>query len=126
MFKVRHRGNFNNTERFLRKMVRNNFDHYVQEIAEAGVTALAAATPVDSGETAAAWVYDITTDGKSTTIAWSNNNLIVTGTPVVILLRYGHMTGTGGYVSGYEFIDPSIQPIFDEFINRIWNEVTSA
>jgi hypothetical protein len=50
----------------------------------------------------------------------------VAGTPVAILLHYGHGTGTGGYVKGTEFINPAIVPIFEEIAVDVWKAVTSA
>jgi len=45
---------------------------------------------------------------------------------VVILLQYGHGTGTGGYVRGRDFINPAIKPVFDKIANDVWKAVTSA
>lgn len=46
------------------------------------------------------------------------------GVPVVILLQFGHGTGTGGYVAGEDFINPAIKPIFDQIIAEIRREVS--
>lgn len=126
MIRVKHRGNFNNIEQFLKKMARNNFIDYLNDCGKAGVNALASTTPSDTGLTAASWSYEIIKDKDGYTLSWSNSNVIKSGTPIVILLRYGHSTGTGGYVQGYDFINPSIRPIFDGFTTKVWNEVTSA
>ena len=126
MIKVRHRGNFNNIDNFLHKMINNNFLEYLNKCGEQGVAALASVTPVNSGETASSWSYSIEETSKSTNLYWTNSKVTVNGTPIVILLKYGHATGTGGYVRGYDFIDPSIQPIFNSFVNQMWNEVTTS
>ena len=126
MIRFRHRGSFKSIEKFLRAMAHNEFRNYLEECGQKGVAALASVTPSDTGMTAASWTYGISDDGKSTTLYWTNSSVIRTGTPIVILLRYGHMTGTGGYVTGYDFIDPSIRPVFDGFVTKIWNEVTSS
>jgi len=89
------------------------------------VTALAAATPVESGETAKAWSYKIVKQGRSHSIEWHNSH-VEGGSPIAILLQYGHGTGTGGYVQGRDFINPAIQPIFDQIAADIWKVVTSA
>lgn len=99
----------------------NQLDKYARE----GVSALASATPIDSGKTAAAWSYQVTKSGESYSITWSNSSLAGT-TPVVILLQYGHGTGSGGYVAGRDFINPAIRPIFDKIAENVWKAVTSA
>ena len=76
-----------------------------------GVAALASATPKDSGLTAASWDYEITHNGKETTIAFTNSN-ISNGVNIAIILQYGHGTKGGGYVAGRDYINPAIQPIF--------------
>ncbi|MBQ6446474.1 MAG: hypothetical protein IJJ10_03295 [Bacillus sp. (in: Bacteria)] len=126
MIRVRHRGSFKNIEKFLNKMAHNNFLKYLNDCGAKGVEALASVTPKESGETASSWSYSIENTGDSLVVYWSNSKTTVNGTPIVILLKYGHATGTGGYVRGYDFIDPSIRPIFDSFVNQMWNEVTTS
>ena len=38
--------------------------------------------------------------------------------------KYGHGTGTGGWVEGRDYINPAIQPIFDQLAEEAWKEVT--
>ncbi len=90
-----------------------------------GKDALSEATPVDSGVTASSWNYAITKDSKGPGIVWNNDNIASNGTPVVILIQYGHGTGTGGYVAGIDFINPAMTPIFDQLIDDLWKEVSS-
>ncbi len=89
-----------------------------------GVEALSLATPIDSGLSSVSWSYRIFKEGKRTSIEWFNNNVDADGTPIVILLQYGHGTGTGGYVQGHDFINPAIQPIFDLIVANVWRAVT--
>ena len=81
------------------------------------------ATPIDSGKTAASWYYEIREEKNSTVISFCNSN-IQNGVPIAVILQYGHGTGTGGWVQGRDYINPAIQPIFDEIANRAWREVT--
>lgn len=53
---------------------------------------------------------------------WYNSN-VVNGVPIAIILQYGHGTGNGGYVEGRDYINPAIQPIFDEIAMAVWKEV---
>lgn len=116
---------FKNTNRFLRKMNTSPFRAAVVSLAKEGVDALASATPEDTGVTKASWGYTIKYDRDTLSITWTNDHG-GGNRPVVILLQYGHATGTGGYVRGYDFINPAIRPIFDRIANQTWKVVTSA
>ena len=125
MITFRHTGDFSKTTRFLEKVkgaVRlSDLDRYGRE----GVTALASATPVDSGLTAKSWYYTITNKNGSITITFNNSN-IQNGVPIAIILQYGHGTRNGGWVQGRDYINPAIQPIFDNIANNAWREVTKS
>lgn len=88
-----------------------------------GVAALASATPVDTGLTANSWTYEVTMKDGSVRLDFKNTN-IQNGVPIAIILQYGHGTGNGGWVEGRDYINPAIQPIFDEIVNSMWREVT--
>lgn len=118
-------GDFSATQRFLTAIQRGHMFDVLQSYAERGVEALAAATPVDSGATAASWSYEINANPAGAVIAWTNTHVDSEGTPIAIMLQYGHGTGTGGYVQGRDYINPAIQPIFDEIANAVWREVTA-
>ncbi len=125
MITIESKGSFAKTEAFFQAMKRKQIFSALDHYGRLGVSALQQATPVDSGQSARSWSYEILRDGKSYSIIWTNSN-IVAGTPVVILLQYGHGTGTGGYVEGRDFINPAIQPIFDKISTEVWKVVTSA
>ena len=88
-----------------------------------GVAALASATPVDTGLTASSWYYEIERKNGSVTISFNNSN-IQNGVPIAIILQYGHATGNGGWVQGRDYINPTIQPLFDKIADQAWKEVT--
>lgn len=119
-------GSTKNTEAFLKKMMSSDLYSELDSFARRGVSALQAATPVETGLTAASWGYEIVSDGKKTQIVWTNTHREGGGPPVAILLQYGHGTGTGGYVAGRDYINPAIQPIFDEIAQGVWEKVTHA
>lgn len=117
-------GNFSKTEKFFERC-KNLFglgvlDKYGRE----GVNALAMATPVDGGETAASWRYEVTNTKGNLSIGWYNDEETRDGTPIAILIQYGHGTRNGGYVKGQDFINPAIRPIFDKIADELWKEVT--
>lgn len=125
MISFREKGDFSKLNRYLERLKEvikiGELDKYGRE----GVAALRSATPVDSGETADSWYYDIKRKDGSVSIEFKNSN-INDGVPIAVILQYGHGTGTGGWVEGRDYINPSIQPIFDKIASNAWKEVTST
>jgi hypothetical protein len=117
-------GDFHKTEAWLRKLQKLDIAAIAQAGAQRGVRALSAATPRDSSRAAASWGAEVKRTATSTTITWTNSD-VENGFPVVIMLQYGHGTGTGGYVQGQDFINPALRPIFDEIAESVWKAVTS-
>lgn len=126
MIKFSHKGNFDNTERFLKKgsTLSTNYARILEKYAIIGVNALSANTPIDSGKTAGSWDYKISITHDGAEIIWTNSN-DADGTPIAILIQYGHATRNGGYVQGRDFINPVMQPIFDKISNDLWMEVSA-
>lgn len=122
MIVIRQRGNFNNTEKFLKGAKDIDYRRLLENYAKDGVRALASATPMDSGLTASSWGYEIHISKGSFSISWTNTN-INDGVPIAIILQYGHATGTGGYVQGQDYINPAIKPIFDKIEKEVWQGV---
>lgn len=123
LIKFKQKGDFSKLDRYFERIKGkakiSNLDRYGRE----GVAALAAATPMDSGLTAQSWRYEIVRDNGTISINFLNSN-IQNGVPIAIILQYGHGTGTGGWVEGRDYINPSIQPLFDKITNDAWKEVT--
>ena len=122
--KFKQKGNFSKTEKFFERC-KNLFklgilDKYGRE----GVNALSMATPVDSGKTASSWRYEIENTNGNLSIVWVNDEVTREGTPIAVLIQYGHGTRNGGYVQGRDFINPAIKPVFDKIANELWKEVT--
>ena len=97
----------------------------LEKYAQQGVAALSAATPIDSGRTAISWEYEIIQNDSSISILWKNINTNK-GVNIALILQYGHGTRNGGYVSGRDYINPALQPIFDKMADAAWKEVTST
>jgi len=113
------------TQAFLQKMQAGDLLRGLETLAQQGVNALAGQTPVDTGLTASSWGYEITTDASRITISWTNSNR-EGGPPVAVLLQYGHGTGTGAYITGLDYINPAIRPIFEAISEEVWRRVTAA
>lgn len=100
---------------------------YLRQLAKygpIGVEALRAATPIEHGITAVGWYYEIVDRPGYFAINWLNSHVEEPGTiPIAILLQYGHATGNGGYVTGRDYINPALRPIFDQIVADMWMEV---
>lgn len=125
MITFEQKGDFKNTERFLKRMSKADFSDVLKGVAQKGVLSLSAATPSDSGLAASSWGYQIKRSRGSFELFWTNSD-IENGFPVVIGIQYGHGTGTGGYVRGQDFINPVMRPIFEQILADLWTEVTTA
>lgn len=126
LVKVSYKGSFNKTQSFLRKAGQTN--DMVRGVAEKygkmGVEALSQATPVDSGKTAESWDYEVDVVKNTVDLVFTNSNNNH-GVYIVPLLQYGHGTRNGGYVQGRDFINPAIQPVYEQMADEVWMEVTS-
>lgn len=123
MIKIRQKGDFSKTTKYLERVSDAARRIDLDKFGRAGVAALASATPVDTGLTANSWSYEIKKSKGVYSISFNNSN-IQNGVPIAIILQYGHGTRNGGWVQGRDYINPAIQPIFDEITNQAWREVT--
>ena len=122
-----HHGDFKNTTKFLNLASSGTYIYAIlNKYGRLGVEALRDATPKDTGLTSESWYFDIKHPKKDVyEIVWSNSNTIYpnNGTTVAILLQYGHGTRNGGWVEGIDYINPAIQPIFQQLADEAWKEV---
>lgn len=123
MITFSHKGDFSNTTRFLKGAKEAARLKVLERYGREGVAALASATPIDSGETASSWYYEVEYQNGISTIRF-NNSHVNNGVPIAIILQYGHGTGTGGWIQGRDYINPAIQPVFDRIADEAWREVT--
>lgn len=123
MISFKQTGEFAKLTYYLEKNKKHVRLRSLDKYGRMGVEALSSATPVDTGLTAASWYYKIEQHEGSISITFFNSN-IQNGVPIAIILHYGHGTGTGGYVQGYNYINKAIQPIFDKIVDEAWREVT--
>lgn len=118
-------GDFKRTQAFLDRMTRLDLKTRLSRYGDQGLSALRAATPVDSGLAANSWSYEVETNSNGFSLTWKNFD-VENGFPVAIMINHGYSTGTGGFVAGRNYINPAIQPVFDRIVNEIWKEVTSS
>lgn len=124
MIIFRQKGNFSKLNSYLERLKEVVKLGDLNKYGRQGVQALSSATPIESGETANSWYYEINRTKESVSISFHNSN-INNGVPIAIILQYGHGTGTGGWVEGRDYINPAIQPIFDKIAEDAWKEVTN-
>ena len=90
-----HKGDLKKTSDFLNRVLGNEYlINVADKYGKKGVEALSSATPRRTGKTAESWY------------------------------QTGHGTRNGGWVEGRDYINPAIQPIFDEMAKEAWREVT--
>lgn len=125
MLGFKNTGSTIKTERFLKSLTTDKLFSDLNRYGDMGIEALSRATPKDTTKTANSWRYRITNSRGKVGIEWYNTN-VVDGVPIAIILQYGHGTGTGGWVSGYDYINPAIQPIFDKISENVWKKVKNG
>ena len=111
----------------MQKLREKRYLKVLDEFGKVGVEALRENTPIDSGQTADSWEYRTEQDGDELRVIWTNTNRTPDGQYcIALLLQHGHGTGTGGYVQGRDYINPAIQPVFDNMVEAAWREITSS
>lgn len=122
MISITCKGNFRKTDNWLKKLLHKDYRSLMEKYAQEGVEALRANTPKDTGLTASSWSYEITQTNDSLVISWNNSN-VNKYVNIALILQYGHATRNGGWVEGVDYINPSLQSIFDKMANAAWKEV---
>ena len=125
MITVSTSGSFDNIERFLKTMKSGDIFKTLDYYGRLGQDALSQATPIDSSLTAESWRYEVVEKSGVYQIIWRNTN-VESGIPVAVLIQYGHATRNGGHVEGRDYINPAIQPLFDNMAEIIWERVRRA
>lgn len=121
MIELSQKGDFSKTRKYLERAREVVNLGVLDKYGKMGVKALSDATPVDTGKTAESWSYSITRTRNAVSLSFNNSN-VVDGVPIAIILQYGHGTRNGGYVRGRDYINPAIQPVFDEMAEKVWKE----
>ena len=116
------KGDFSKTIKYLNKVKNVKINNILSKYGKIGVTALAQATPKDSGITSQSWNYRIEVKNNNASIVWYNTNTVKGGN-IAIILQYGHGTRNGGWVEGRDYINPAMKPVFDKIADQVWKEV---
>ena len=121
---VETKGDFEKTLSWLKRIKFEKLMKSLEEYGEKGVEVLSNATPRRTGKTASSWGYRIDQTPTSVKITWTNSNLAKDSIPVALLIQYGHGTARGGYIQGVDYINPALEPIFEEITEKIWKEIS--
>ena len=121
MITIKQKGDFQNTEKFLKNKKRININ-ILDKYGKIGVEALKKNTPVDTGVTSNSWYYKIENQNGKVTLNFYNSN-VKNNVNIAIIIQYGHGTKNGGWVEGIDYINPAVQPVFDKILNDVWGDL---
>lgn len=121
MIRIKQKGDFKNTEKFLKNKKRININ-ILDKYGKIGVEALKKNTPVDTGVTSNSWYYKIENQNGKVTLNFYNSN-VKNNVNIAIIIQYGHGTKNGGWVEGIDYINPAVQPVFDKILNDVWGDL---
>ena len=137
--KLKTSGDYKNITKYLKRENKiQKIGKILEEYGKRGCNELAAATPVGPGEdghTSDSWTFKIRLNpaNQTATLEFWNEKSVSSpnyrkgrSVPVALLIQYGHGTRNGGYVQGRDFINPVLQPLFDDIAENVWKEVTSV
>lgn len=125
MIKITCKGNFSKANSHFEKLREVARIGILDKYGRRGVELLSQMTPKDTGKTASSWSYGIVHTKEGSRLDFYNSN-INKGVNIAIILQYGHATGTHGYVKGIDYINPAMRPLFEEFKDDLWKEVTQV
>lgn len=121
MITIKQKGDFKNTEKFLKNKKRININ-ILDKYGKIGVEALKKNTPVSTGVTSNSWYYKIENQNGKVTLNFYNSN-VKNNVNIAIIIQYGHGTKNGGWVEGIDYINPAVQPVFDKILNDVWGDL---
>lgn len=124
MITFEQQGNFKKLNSFLERTLESIDLGLLNKYGREGVRALEHFTPKNTGLLASSWSYEIERDQNSVSIIWSNDD-VEHGVNVAIMVQYGHATKNGKYIQGVDFINPALEPIFEELADKVWKGVTN-
>lgn len=116
-------GSFKATENWLKRASNKIPTNAMRQIGSKGKSALAAATPRDSGITASGWNYEIQASLGGADLYFVNNAHPGLTINLALAIQMGHGTGTGGYVPPIDYINPAMSSIFSSAADLLVKEM---
>ena len=105
-------GEFKDTIRWLSQLEKKIPEKTLKQLGNQRVSALAAATPRDTGETAKGWSFDTARITEGAELIFYNSAHPELYVNIALLIQMGHGTGTGGYVPPVDYINPALKSLF--------------
>lgn len=125
MIRFTSHGSFDKTTKFLELMQSDKIFAELDRMGRIGRDALARSSPKDTGLMAQSWGYQVEHKRGFHSVSWFNTDR-EGGVNVAVIVQYGHGTGTGGYVAGRDYINPTMRPLFDKMAEDIWRQVVNG
>ena len=125
MISAKTSGSWDKTETYLETLEQQSMFSVLDHYGRIGVDLLSSATPRDTGETANSWGYEIVSETDRHSIIWYNTHT-ESHVNIAVILQYGHGTGTGGWVEGRDYINPTLRPLFDKIVEDVWKQVRNG
>ncbi len=113
MISFKTRGNYNKTKKHLNDLKNIDISSILDKYGRLGVRRFKDATPVRTGLTSESWDYHIEKTKHGQKLVFTNSN-IQDECHVVILIRYGHVTSSGTWIEGNDFISPILNELCEE------------
>lgn len=108
-------GSFDGVREWLNRLTTDDLTIQVMEgMGQMGVDALSKNTPVDTGETASSWGYDLKVGINESELSWYNYAHPQVSGNMARMIYTGYGTGTGGYVPPRDYITPVMSPLFED------------
>lgn len=120
--RVKQSSKFKNVTNYFNRLKAFDPHAMLKHYAELGVERLKAYTPVDTGKTANSWAYTIIEKDDVYTVQWTNSN-VKNGINIALLIDSGHVTLSGTYVSGLDYIEPALSPILTDLRKELGKKV---
>lgn len=117
--RIKSVGSFNHATSYLEKCIRSDPKKALKAIGQVTCETLSKYSPVDTGEFAAGWGYEIDNSGGTSNVSIYNKAHSEEVNDLPLLLEYGHGTGTGGWVPGTHFVEKSMAEISDTIDEKI-------
>jgi len=125
VFSLKSSGSLEKTRKYLKAISDNSIFDCLHDYGREGVRLLEEATPIDTGATSKGWTYSVEHSSDRHILSF-NNEYIENGLHIAVILQYGHGTGGGGYVEGYDYINPTLVPFFDKIVDEVMRQVRYA
>lgn len=119
---IKGKGDFKKLDEFLKKSIEITKFENITPIAEACIRNLKMATPKDSGLTASSWGYEIKTTKNARKLTIYNSN-VVDGVNIAFVIDVGHLTTSGYWISGKQYIQPNIIEALNTILRNTWKEL---